>query len=758
MSNLHLLGIRHHGPGSARNVRDYLEALKPDIVLVEGPPEANELLKWSIEPDMKPPVALLVYRPDNPQQAVFYPFAEFSPEWQAITYAVQNKIHVRFIDMPLTHKFALQEQEQENAKTEPADELSRLENSAEVEEDKEAPLIEKMRRDPISHLAEAAGFSDGERWWESMFEQRNDGVEIFTAVAEAMTVLREAFPEKGDRKEKIREAFMRNGIRQAEREMFQEIAVICGAWHVPALQTMPKAKDDVDLLKNLPKVKAECTWIPWTYSRLTFQSGYGAGIHSPGWYHHLWNTPEDKATRWMSHVARLFRTKQIDTSVAHVVEAVRLAEALAAMRGLAEPGLEELNEATLTVLCNGESILLQFVDDDLVVSNRMGEVPTAIPKPPLQLDLEKRQKSLRLPAEIVPKEYVLDLRKDTDLERSILLHRLVLLDIPWGRPSYASGKGTFKEAWSLKWEPEYSISLIEKGALGNTVEEAANHHVVAKAEDTGALKDLGILLEQTVPAELPRAVEQLLHFLDNKAAATGDVMQLMGVLAPLVGVSRYGNVRNTDATLLLKIVNSLIARICISLPATCTLVDEEAAVQLLESFFSLNESVALLQQEEQKTLWNNTLQVIAQANATVPLLGGYSTRLLNDAKLLSQEEITSRFARALSPSSPPAQVAAWLEGFLKGSGTILLLDEDLWNLINNWFDSLEEDIFMEFLPVMRRTFSQFSAPEKRKLGEKAKGGGKGNNTLIAISGFDEVRAAKGLPVIAQWLGLKDILA
>ncbi len=746
--SIHLLGIRHHGPGSARNVKEYLEEVKPDIILVEGPPEANELLKWSIDAAMKPPVAILVYRPENPQQAVFYPFATFSPEWQAITYAVKKNIHVRFIDMPLSHKFALEE--------EAKNEASRLENSAETFEDEEieAPEI-AIRRDPIGYLAEAAGFSDGERWWEHMFEQRQEGKEVFQAVAEAMQALRDELPEKDNRTENIREAFMRNGIRQAELEMFQEIAVVCGAWHVPALSNMPKLKEDNDLLKKLPKAKVEATWIPWTYNRLTFQSGYGAGIHSPGWYHHLWHTPEDKAIKWMSRVAALFRKKKMDTSVAHVVEAVRLAEALAAMRGLSEPSLAELNEATLTVLCFGESILLTLVNEELVVSDRIGEVPSEIPKPPLQLDLEKKQKSLRLPAEPSYKEYTFDLRKDSDLERSILLHRLAILDIPWGHKTYSSSKGTFKEAWNLKWQPEFSIALIEKGALGNTVEEAAKNQVVLKATEAASLKELSHLLGLAVPAELPSAIESLLQLLDNKAAATGDVMELMDVLSPLVSVSRYGNVRNTDATLMLKIVNSLIARICIGLPSTCTLVDENAASQLLDSFVSLNESIALLQQPEQQEQWQNTLKAIAFSDATVPLLGGYSTRILNDAHIFTSEEMIVSFGKALSPQNEPAKIASWLEGFLKGSGTILLLDEDLWSLINQWFASLEDDTFVEFLPVMRRTFAQFTPAERRKLGEKAKGGGSSSTQKLSLSDFDFERAAKGLPVIAQLIGLKQ---
>lgn len=79
---IHLLGIRHHGPGSCRNVLEYLQELQPDLILLEGPAEAETLLPCVLNEQMEPPVALLAYQPDQPQNAVFYPFAEFSPEWQ----------------------------------------------------------------------------------------------------------------------------------------------------------------------------------------------------------------------------------------------------------------------------------------------------------------------------------------------------------------------------------------------------------------------------------------------------------------------------------------------------------------------------------------------------------------------------------------------------------------------------------------------------------------------------------------------------
>lgn len=763
---IHILGIRHHGPGSARNVKNFLEEVKPDIVLVEGPPEADEILQWVYNPDakteqLKPPVAILCYQPDNPQRSVFYPFAEFSPEWQAILYARKNNIHVKFMDLPVAHGFAIaneqikqqEEQDKEN-EVPPADNPPAVNNNNISNNDAQEEEVRTIRKSPTAWLAEAAGFNDEEKWWEHMFEHRRSNEEVFEAVNEAMQELREVFPEKDNRIEQLREAYMRKVIRQAEREMFQNIAVICGAWHAPALINMPKQKDDNELLKGLPKAKVECTWIPWTYSRLSVFSGYGAGILSPGWYEHIWKHPSDDGTLWMAKVAQLFRKQQMDTSVAHVIEAVRLAGSLASLRELPKAGLEELNEATLSVLCNGESIRLGLVNEELIVSDRIGEVPETIPKPPLQLDIEKTQKRLRLPATADWKDYTLDLRKENDLERSIFLHRLQLLVIRWGEQSQATGKGTFKEQWRLQWEPGLSIEIIERGRYGNTVEEAASKFVMEQAEKADSLPAVCGLLENTIPAELPSAVDVLIRQVNNLAAASGDVIQLMEVIPNLVNVSRYGNVRKTDADLVLGIVNSMITRICVSLPASCTGIDVDAASNLVDLFFKMNEAVNLLQQPDLTELWQQTLKAIAHNKNSSPVIAGYATRLLADYKLITGDELVKTFYYAMSTATAPALAAAWLEGFLKGSGTLLLVDNDLWTVIDDWVRQLDEKVFDDILPLLRRTFSDFSTAERRRLGEKVKTGGGGGILIKTEIDFDTERAKTAIPVVMKLMGYK----
>ena len=236
------------------------------------------------------------------------------------------------------------------------------------------------RRDPIAVLAEAGGHDDPERWWEDVVEHRgtdrpgaDDGlVDGFAALTEAMAAVRDHLGEEPDPAERAREAAREAQMRQVLRaatKQAERVAVVCGAWHAPALSgKLPTAVADRAALrgpdgKALPKRKVALTWVPWTHGRLATASGYGAGITSPGWYHHLFTAPDRVVTRWLTRVAALLREHDLPVSSAHVIEAVRLAEALAALRRRPLAGLAEVVEATRAVLCEGEEAAARLVLD-----------------------------------------------------------------------------------------------------------------------------------------------------------------------------------------------------------------------------------------------------------------------------------------------------------------------------------------------------------------------------------------------------------
>ncbi len=766
-SSLHIFGIRHHGPGSARSLRQALEGLKPDVVLVEGPPEAAPVLPLVLHADMQPPVALLIYQPEPPHQAAYYPFAVFSPEWQALYYGLRQVLPVRFMDLPIGHRFALTAPGVGQPAVSPVEPLASAEPS-EPGATPEVPLV-NLRPDPLGWLAQAAGYSDGERWWEHMVEQRQDSTDLFAAILEAMTALRETTPpetptptDPDQALEPLREAHMRQTIRAAQQEGFKRIAVVCGAWHAPVLTTtaltlMP-ASQDAALLKNLPKIAVAATWIPWTNGRLAAASGYGAGITSPGWYGHLWEQPNQTVIRWFIRIARLLREEGLDVSSAHLIEAVRLTESLASLRERPLPGLPELDEATQAVLCGGETLPMELIHQKLVIGETLGTVPGTTPMVPLQQDLLREQKRLRLSPTALEKLLDLDLRKPNDLERSYLLHRLNLLGVSWGRAEKAGGKsGTFHEFWRLRWQPEYALMLIEAGLWGNTIEAAATGYVRQATDQADNLPGLTGLLEQVLLANLPQAVSHLMLTLQNEAARASDISHLMGALPPLANVLRYGNVRQTDVGMIGGVVDGLVVRICIGLPGACASLNDEAAGAMLKLLVAVHEALTLLQNPPQLEMWQAVLVGLAEQAGLHGLLAGRICRLLLEGGRLETAEVARRMGLALSRASEPAQAAAWVEGFLQGSGVLLVHDDRLWNLLDGWITQLPGELFVTLLPLLRRTFSTFTVAERRQMGERAKAGSARSSRLtpdLVAADFDAARAAYALPLLFQLLGIE----
>ncbi|MCG7206317.1 DUF5682 family protein [Streptomyces arenae] len=772
-----LLGVRHHGPGSARAVRAALEAARPKTVLIEGPPEADALIPLAADPELRPPVALLAHAVDEPGCSAFWPFADFSPEWVAVRWALEHEVPARFIDLPATHTLAWRKaEEEETAERPPA-------------AGAEPGTARQMRIDPLGALAEAAGHDDPERWWEDVVEHRGgtgerDAFAPFAAVEEAMTALRETYGADGRDRDPVREAHMRIRLRAAQREFGDEVAVVCGAWHVPALRAKSSVAADRELLKGLPRIRTDMTWVPWTNRRLARTSGYGAGIDSPGWYGHLFSAPDRPVERWLTKVAGLLREEDRIVSSAHVIEAVRLAESLAVLRGRPLPGLGETTDAVRAVLCEGSDVPLALVHDRLVVGDVLGEVPEAAPAVPLQRDLVREQRRLRLKPEALERELDLDLRKETDAGRSRLLHRLRLLGVGWGEQVRSRGStGTFRETWRLCWEPELSVRVAEAGVWGTTVHGAATARAEADAAGASALAEVTALAELCLRAGLSDALPVVMRALADRAALDTDVGRLAEALPALVRALRYGDVRGTDVRALAEVAAGLADRVFVGLPPACAALDADAAQEMRGHVDAVHAAVGLLGDTgsgaapagsaagagsghgDLRRRWRAVLRTLSGRDTVPGVLRGRAVRILLDEGELGAEEAARLMGLVLSPGTPPADAAAWIEGFVGGGGGGMLLvhDERLLGLVDAWLTGVPAEAFTDVLPLLRRTFSSYEPGVRRTIGELVRRGPgerpAGRGQAGATPGFgadaDAGRADAVLPVLRLLLGLDD---
>jgi hypothetical protein len=721
-----LFGIRHHGPGSARRLVEALDALQPATVLIEGPADASHLLPMLADPAMELPVALLTYAEDDPAAASFFPFAAYSPEYQAVRWAVAHGAALRFIDLPAADR--LGEREAVAADDDP------------------------IGRDPIGTLAAAAGYDDGESWWSDVIEENPSSGPVFAAVADAMTALRDAAGTISAR-EAAREAHMRIEIAKAAKDGDGPVAVVCGAWHVPALAARHSLAADRDVLKGRPKAKIKATWAPWTAPRLARASGYGAGVVAPGWCAHLWDTRDavDRDAIWLARIARVLRARGHFVSTAAVIEAQRLGHALAALRERPHPGFEELREAAIACLCHGERAVWDDIAADLLIGAGVGSIPVGTPLAPLLEDLQRQQKATRLKPEALERPLTLDLRSDSGLARSTLLHRLAALGVPWGRPADAGrSRGTFRENWLLCWEPEFAVRLVENLVHGATIGEAASGRLVEAMHAESDLGPLATLVRSAMTADLPRAAETGTALLETRAALTSDCLALLAALPPMADIARYGEARAGTVGHLADLMPRIVVQAALALPYAARNLDADAAAKLRGAILAADGAIQLAQLgSEVADSWYVALHRLLDDDGATRLVAGAAARLLYEVERLSAGEAAILLSRMLSPGTAIADAAGFFEGFLTGAGQRLIHDAALRDAVDGWLTGLDDEAFVASLPLFRRVFASLDRSERRRLMDAALGrGGAGARGYRLLPGAAAIWPAHEARVLA----------
>jgi hypothetical protein len=412
-------------------------------------------------------------------------------------------------------------------------------------------------------------------------------------------------------------------------------------------------------------------------------------------------------------------------------------------------------EAVRAVFCYDSDAPLRLIRRALLVDEAIGSVPDYVPAVPLAQDVAAQQKRLRMPVRADATDLDLDLRQSAHLEKSVLLHRLALLGIAWGRQQTVRGRtGTFHEQWQLAWEPEFAVDQIAASRWGGTLEAAATALAADRAAQAHLLPELTRLMETILLADLRAAVDPLMARIQEVGTLTPDLGLLLAALPSLVNVLRYGSARNVDTQALGSVVDGLVARACIALPYGLRGVADDAAAALLGQIIAADQAVRLLRNETHAAAWFEALEAGATSDLSHPLLAGRCGRILTEQGRWDSERAARQLALRCSPTVPPLVTAHWVEGFLQGSGALLTHSDPLWNIVNGWLLAQPDDVFTELLPLLRRTVATFSPPERRALGERAAHAGGAAVGTVAATAVDTDRARRVLPILHTLFGTR----
>ncbi len=708
-----VFGVRHLSPAGAWNLLQLLDEKKPRLVLVEGPSDLTDQLPHIVRRETKPPVAIMAYTQKLPIRTILYPMAVYSPEYQSIRWAFENRRECRFIDLPAGVFLAI------------------AEARGQVDQEGEEVSVNVYQR-----LDELSGEDGHETFWERTIEHTCIPEAYLRGAREFGLQLRELTQgREGDWAENlVREAYMKRQIADAVAEGFapEEIFVVTGSYHVQGLLDDSPAMTDEEI-HSLPRLEAEKTLMPYSYYRLSSRSGYGAGNRAPAYYELLWEglvrqRPAYTSFSYLSRIAAYQRTSGNMVSSAEVIEAVRLAGALAELHGYQTPSLRDLRDAAVTCMGHGNFSEISQAVADTEIGTRIGALPDGVSRTSIQSDFYRLLADLKLDRyrSVTAQDLQLDLREKLtvkseksaflDLQRSFFLHRLRVLGISFVRQTQTSqDRATWAEGWVLRWTPEAEIEIVEAALKGDTVASAASFQMKETVEAGGNIAAVAAVIEDAFCCGMPESVAYATSVLQKLATDAANLNEIAETAFRLSTVIRYGSIRKLDSAPLLPILDQLFLRACLLLPSSC-LCDDAAAAQIVKGIDSLNQ-VSIDQEQLDQERWLAALRQVAGRDDLNTKLSGFAAAILLERGCISNEQLSTEVERRLSKGVPAELGANWFAGLSMKNRYALIARMSLWESLDNYLETLDDEEFKRALVFLRRAFADFSAKEKSDIAE-----------------------------------------
>lgn len=705
-----LFGVRHLSPAASFHLERALEECRPQLVLVEGPSDLNDQMHWLCHPETRFPAAILAYTREPPVRTILYPLAVYSPELRAILWARGHGAACRFMDLPSGTMLALEEAGEDGE--EPA------ENTEWV----------------YRQLEERTG-EEHDTFWERSFEQLEDWRAFQAAANTFGEQLRRTARDGKLRTARtlVREAYMKRVIREAVEAGIppERIFCVCGAFHVPGLRENAPMTDEE--LAALPRADCIATLMPYSYYRLSSRSGYGAGNKAPAYFELLWDAlcrsgPGDLPALYLTRLAAAHRKAGNLVSSAEVIEALRLARVLCALRGSRHPVLADLRDGAVAAMGHGNFSELAVAAADTEIGTRVGFIPEGVSRTSVQEDFYRQLRELRLEKYrgVEQRQLDLDLRerlnvKDTqaallDLRRSCFLHRLRVLGIHFASllPSRQQG-ANWGEYWALRWTPEAEIEVVEASLLGDTVEGAAAFALKERGAACATIAQAAAVFQDAFLCGMPAAARHALLVLQGLSVDAAALTDVADTAVRLSLTVRYGDLRRFDPAPVVPLLQRLFLRACLTLEDACRC-DAKAAPAVTAAMDQLNR-LQLDHDCLDGERWLELLRRVSDRDDLNTLCSGFAMAALLERGEADEALLAREISRRLSPGVPAELGAGWFEGLASKNRYALIARLSLWRHLDGYLSALDEGQFRRALVFLRRAFSGFTPAEKGDIAE-----------------------------------------
>ncbi|NBN48155.1 4-aminobutyrate aminotransferase [Proteus sp. G4415] len=743
--HLYFAPVRHHSPACAYAVLSLIDSVKPDYILIEGPDTFNSLIPSLTDKDTLPPVAIMgqaeychhdsgLEEREKSLHSAYFPFCEYSPEWQALRGGLRINATTRFIDLP----WAAQVNNEEYS-------------------DLQSRSLQKERylahSQFIAQLAKQCHCRDHDDVWEHLFELRS-----IEALADWQTLFNDIFiwcalarldyePEVlASEGSSQREAHMLTHIKTIKQhEPNAKILIVTGGAHTLALIE--------GLASSQPHSFAISSSEQKHFTKMQKMGEKEQAWQSLMQQHHdkLENNEAAKqptqvyrnkmGIAFLSSVAQTIREQQFDNPPSYLTVKLAAEQSLrlALLREHTGMGRYDLLDGLQSAFIKGslDDSQNELWDEIKTCFSGylLGQIPLGTATPPLVNETYERAKAFRFKLDdTLAKTTKCDVYRNPQHRlRSRFLHLLAFLEIHFAHrvngPDFLSGHqlDLLFEEWQYAWTPNVEgelISLSEKGSQLETIalnKLLAMEKQLAEQGQSRSSQSAVTLLIQAALIGLHQRIPTLFKLLDSYIQQDFRLESLTQCGHKLIHLWRGRQYLDiTDELTLENRLHQVIpqAFFCLEQLAQGDEQQQESNLQALLSLRELIEFMPSLDhQYDYKSDFYQQLNRLDGQLDTVPLLKGAVDALRYLGSYIDEKTLAAVLNATFSTGSSPEHAIGYFVGIMRTAPELVIRLPLLVNHLNSLLQQWDEERFIQILPDLRFAFSQLNPKQNAELAQ-----------------------------------------
>lgn len=765
MAEIILLPVRHHSPACAFHIGKTIEALRPSVILVEGPDNANALVPVMAHEETRAPFAIYYSYHDEAGRIseekehykCYYPFLDYSPELVAFREGKRLGIPAVFIDLPYGDILAASGEGRGLRKKE--------EEKSNYNDDY---LL--SRNAYLEKLCENTGLRSFDEFWEKYFELNgiaSESEKWFDDLLAYCRLARENTPPEAMEEDGClaRESFMAEKIREYASRAAGErgrVLAVTGGFHTPGLRALleeggkEKAKssgaseeggkgkteyrkESVGKANKIPEKDQGVYLMPYSMEAADALNGYASGMPFTGFYQKIWEGLAQTDTPYGDVVVDMIvasgketRRKEGYLSTYDEICACAMAKGLAQLRGKREPGAYELLDAVLSSFVKGEYNIA--TDTPLrilkkrMTGNAVGALCSQADMPPIIHDFQEQCRKFGLKtASTLDTESTLSIFSNKKhRQTSMFFHRMGFLQTAFARKvkgpnlQLKKDRNLMREIWKYKWNIQVNSALIDVSVYGATIEEAAAGLVKEALKKELKARESALLLTEVFEMGLKEQMQPVfdrVHELmmgDTEFSSLAEALKSLLMMEELGGL--YGSRLDFGGLI------HLGCRKLIGILPFMTRIKDEDLNSCMNALKLLYQITGRKGEEfgQEREAYYEALEKMIQDGEIHGGLNGCIHGILYGSARETPARVEAVCRGYLGGTREQLlQTAQFFRGLFFTARDLVFIGEAFARMLDEFYGQVSEAEFMELLPELRMAFTYFTPREIDRIAAMA---------------------------------------